>query len=243
VSYLPSDAKAIPFISEYCDRWCERCAFTSRCSTYACDVAIGMCGDVRQGLELALGTPSSELTVVTITDTFDDPGTSGAHAAAGGAPDVDDGTIRMATPRLDATALGALTFDYILRTCEWLKGNRERLGARDDPILREAIDVVSHDPVLIGAKLHRAEAGRGEAWLGRPGGDHPVQNDWNGSAKVALIALARSEAAWRTIAQAADGNGEPDVLAARSHEIARLALEEFPAAMSFVRPGFDEPGC
>jgi hypothetical protein len=33
----------IDFISEYCDRWCERCAFTSRCSAYAVQIATAMC--------------------------------------------------------------------------------------------------------------------------------------------------------------------------------------------------------
>lgn len=43
----------IDFISAYCDRWCERCAFTLRCSTYAVEVATAMCdGDVRAGPEL-----------------------------------------------------------------------------------------------------------------------------------------------------------------------------------------------
>lgn len=38
----------IDFISEYCDRWCERCAFTGRCSAYAVKVALEMCeGDFR----------------------------------------------------------------------------------------------------------------------------------------------------------------------------------------------------
>lgn len=49
----------IDFISSYCDRWCERCAFTDRCSAFACDVAIGMCGDVAAGIELAFGIPES----------------------------------------------------------------------------------------------------------------------------------------------------------------------------------------
>ena len=47
----------IDFISAYCDRWCERCAFTTRCSTFRVTAAIAMCGDARDGLELALGAP------------------------------------------------------------------------------------------------------------------------------------------------------------------------------------------
>ena len=46
----------IDFISAYCDSWCERCAFTERCSHYAVKCAEAMCdGDFRAALELALG--------------------------------------------------------------------------------------------------------------------------------------------------------------------------------------------
>ena len=33
------DINRIDFISSYCDRWCERCAF-DRCSAFACDIAL-----------------------------------------------------------------------------------------------------------------------------------------------------------------------------------------------------------
>ena len=51
----------IDFISSYCDRWCERCSFTSRCSLFAVQTAIAMCGDVADGIELAVGRPPEEL--------------------------------------------------------------------------------------------------------------------------------------------------------------------------------------
>src|SRR5688500_17281911 len=48
----------IDFISAYCDGWCERCAFTDRCSAYAVRIATQMCGgDFTAGLELAVGAP------------------------------------------------------------------------------------------------------------------------------------------------------------------------------------------
>ena len=33
--YRARDPKLIPGIYNYCDRWCERCPFTSRCMVYA----------------------------------------------------------------------------------------------------------------------------------------------------------------------------------------------------------------
>src|SRR6185436_8301213 len=54
------DTNQIDLISSYCDRWCERCAFTSRCSLFHVQAAIGMCGDAAEGIELAVGTPYPE---------------------------------------------------------------------------------------------------------------------------------------------------------------------------------------
>src|SRR5215216_3590192 len=55
-------SKRIDFISAYCDRWCERCAFTMQCSTYAVHVATAMCdGDFKEALALAVGRPASTL--------------------------------------------------------------------------------------------------------------------------------------------------------------------------------------
>jgi len=67
-----------------------------------------------------------------------------------------------------------------------------------------------------------------------------VQNDWNGSAKVALVAIERSLTAWHTIAEAAS-DAEAATIAAQLEEFQRAALDEFPKAMEFVRPGLDEP--
>src|ERR671921_2720587 len=48
----------IDFISSYCDRWCERCAFTERCSNFAATAALAMCdGDYHAAMELAVGPP------------------------------------------------------------------------------------------------------------------------------------------------------------------------------------------
>lgn len=70
--------------------------------------------------------------------------------------------------------------------------------------------------------------------------DDPVQNDWNGSAKVALISLERSEAAWQVIAQST-GDAVPAALAGRVADLRQAVEQTFPNARSFIRPDFDEP--
>jgi hypothetical protein len=38
----------IDLISSYCDRRCDRCAYTERCLAYACHMAIEMCGEAKE---------------------------------------------------------------------------------------------------------------------------------------------------------------------------------------------------
>ncbi len=229
----------IDFISSYCDRWCERCSYTSRCSAYACEIAIAMCGDAVEGLELAVGEPQP---------------VDGEADHAGSMPAAQFLNVEMSADeraefdrrevardaRLAEEPLAAMAMAYTMLSRQWLNERRDALRATEDPVLAEALAIVAHDAAFVSAKLHRALDGRDRHRQGEDQDEHPVQNDWNGSAKVALISLERSDIAWRTIVHAtADKMAE--TLAASVGDLRRLALNGFPRAMSFVRPGFDEP--
>jgi hypothetical protein len=56
---------------------------------------------------------------------------------------------------------------------------------------------------------------------------------------VALISLERSEAAWALIADAT-GDVEAAALGRLAWALRQALAREFPSAMAFVRPGFDE---
>jgi hypothetical protein len=90
---------------------------------------------------------------------------------------------------------------------------------------------------MIPAKIARALHGIGYADLDDP----EQQTDHDGSAKVALISIERSRAAWQQVAAA-----EPTSTTAGSAivELTWLAQEVermFPRAQRFIRPAFDEP--
>ncbi len=85
------------------------------------------------------------------------------------------------------------------------------------------------------ARSRRRDGGRD------PSDDHPVQNDWNGSAKVALISIERSLAACRRIASAT-GDEDAAHLADGIAALRDVVRGEFPDADRFVRPGFDDGG-
>ena len=70
-----------------------------------------------------------------------------------------------------------------------------------------------------------------------------MQNDWNGSAKVARLAIAESIGAWRTLFEAGDTPIDASIrrTAGLLEQMDGDLAARFPLAMEFVRPGFDEP--
>ena len=122
---------------------------------------------------------------------------------------------------------------------ECLRRLGERLEAHEDRTVREAFEVASWDCFFIHVNVQRALTSRDDSQSGWLRDDDPVQNDWNGSAKVALISLDRSVAAWNRIA-AATADGAAAMTAERLQAL-RIDVERaFPNARKFVRPGFDE---
>jgi hypothetical protein len=229
----------IDFISAYCDRWCERCAFTSRCSAYAVDVAMAMCvGDFAAALELAVGAPPpKDPAEAARREAFleqlpNDPQSQAELDEISRDEEARD-------KRLDESPITTAAERFATLACDWLGSNRNVVALTSNQSLTDAIAVAGWDAHLIGAKLHRALHGRDEYAHG-DGFDHgPVQNDWNGSAKVALISIRRSIDAWAAIATA---TGDADALAV-GEELRRLEAEverTFPDAWKFIRPGFDQ---
>jgi len=228
----------IDFISAYCDRWCERCAFTARCSNFAVSSALAMCdGNFEAAIELAIGPPRV-------------PGGQPqqplhermAEALARFEPtekELEEVGREMDArrARIEKLAVAEASHDYAIAAHRWLRQHRDACGASDAGV-HEALEVVAWDQVLIHVKIMRALDGRDECRDGDRN-DDPMQSDWNGSAKVAAISIARSERAWRAVA-AATGNEAAGVLAASLAALGQQMSVEFPHAMEFRRPGFDE---
>jgi len=227
----------IAFISEYCDRWCERCAFTSRCSAYAVEAALAMCdGDLAAAVELAVGTPPSldgTRKRSRLTELLTDYDPTEQELAE------IDKELEEREERIDESPLttDSKVFSTLSHVC--LEKHRESLELHDDRAVREALEIASWDCSFIGPKLHRALDGHDEAeHIGRPGED-PVQNDWNGSAKVALISIERSIGAWNTLAETT-ADADAAMIAERLQRLRVDVERAFPNARKFVRPGFDE---
>jgi hypothetical protein len=226
----------IDFISAYCDRWCERCAFTTRCSAYAVHAALAMCdGDFAAAVELAVGVPpdNERPRRQRFEEQLAEYHPTERELAEVGR-EIDQGEERIDESPLTTDALVASTL-----TVQWLSAHRKSLEDHDDDRVRDAFEIASWDCHLIAAKLHRALSGHDAAEHGASTEDDPIQNDWNGSAKVALISLDRSIVAWKKIAATTE---DADAAAIAQHlQALHVDVERaFPNARRFVRPGFDE---
>jgi hypothetical protein len=233
------NANRIDFISSYCDRWCERCSFTSRCSLFAVQTAIAMCGDVADGIELAVGRPPDEphahhsSALFQRIDDLEDSAMTRAERLE------FDGREQDLNSRVDDTTIMYIARAFSVLAHQWLTARADTVRPGADHVMQESLEITAHDALFISAKLHRALSG-GDPHERSDDESHPVQSDWNGSAKVALISIERSEAAWRVIADAT-GEETPAMLADELRNLRREVETVFPKAWSFVRPGFDEP--
>jgi hypothetical protein len=208
-------------IFNYCDRWCQRCTLSSRCSVFA----------EEQRLMFGPATPSPSMS----------PRSLGAAAAEVDADQTDDITglrfdeaRRLAEPVLTAEEadLHRRVSELGRRLSTWLVPE----GRANEPAVVDAAEVVMHFGFFIGPKVYRALIGRaGVAEDGLP-------SDALGSAKAAILAFDRIGEAWLRLAEL----GTVSVIEAAPvlTELQQLtaALDRlFPRARSFVRPGFDEP--
>jgi hypothetical protein len=218
----------IDFISEYCDRWCERCAFTTRCSTYALQAALGMCGDLTEALQLAVGRPMEAGTTSRPVTRMQVAQSTPQEVRA------LEAQVEAHARRIKEAPLTKNAMEVAIAEHRWFHAHAA-IRESDDPVLREAMAIVSWDSTFIGGKLARALHGRESS----DQDDDPIQNDWNGSAKIALISLERSESAWQTIAQAT-GDAAAAELAATMGRFRAEVEEAFPFARLFQRPGFDD---
>jgi hypothetical protein len=104
-----------------------------------------------------------------------------------------------------------------------------------------AFDAMTWNATMLSAKIHRALQGFGEREVFRE--DDPVQNDWNGSAKLARILVDESKRAWQLILREGEAPEDSPLveLVAVLDRIDGMLADRFPRAMEFIRPGFDEP--
>ncbi len=226
----------IPFIHNYCDRWCERCSFTARCSVYASvesqpghgDDSENLIRSLRNILEYAKLTLEEKCREYGIEITQSDLERAGREIE----------TIERVI-RSDNLSESARKYALEIKT---IFGTEATWHAPDaeDPVIDEIISVISWYQFFIAAKIDRALLGAtdDQGFEDKDEVNDP-QSDANGSAKVALIAAERSILAWTYLLD----TGNAQLIGPIIEQLDKMkhGLEcKFPLAREFIRPGFDE---
>jgi hypothetical protein len=93
---------------------------------------------------------------------------------------------------------------------------------------------------MVGSKVYRALHGFAER--DELPEEDVVQNDWNGSAKLARLIVSESKEAWGIVLKVGEAPADSPLteLVGLLDRIDAGLAERFPRAMEFLRPGFDE---
>lgn len=214
-------------IFNYCDRWCETCGFTSRCQVFATNAEFEAAGDptlqaVAEAPLLPEEDPEPPPWLTALIEAMND-------AVQSHEPRPAPKPLPREHEEIQARARG-----YGLHVHGWRTAHDGNDGS--DP--RDPLAVVGWFSHFISSKVYRALRGLADA----DPADRGDPADHDGSAKIALIGIERSHAAWLDLVAAervSANTAEPFI--ADLIWLGEAVERVFPKARHFIRPGFDEP--
>jgi hypothetical protein len=229
----------ISLIYNYCDSWCDRCAFTNRCRVFAETATFSEeekdINNEKFWRRLAASFAEAKrlLTEKAVELGIDLDSIS----------DEEFATMRKREGEfLGSEELPKLAKDYSFATKEAIERVDDwiNFAPLEDDLRKEMLEIIQWYQYFIAAKIHRALSGLldfdsefDEEEISDP------QSDANGSAKIALIATERSIMAWTSLVSEQNSQ-QIAFLISMLQTIKRNLQEKFPKARDFVRPGFDE---
>ena len=239
---LADDPALIPGIYNYCDRWCERCPYTTRCLNYKFGAAhfdeasrdpenakfweqlsavwqmtAEMIGEEAERLGIDLTVDSDELAQIEREEAARDLFVRLHPLVRSAERYVDAVTAWFDSAEIEDDGVLDLSFSNMIS-------------------VQEAVSVIHWYQFQIQVKLMRAVRSRDEdrEWVEDSG-------DADGSAKVALIGIQRSLAAWQVLYEGLHSlQSSIGELQAQLIALQQQVKAEFPAAWAFKRPGFDD---
>ena len=246
---LASNPDLISGIYNYCDRWCERCPLTSRCLVFATE-------QVDQGESSASHDVRNEAfwrrlsSVLSETRALISEWTREAGPDLNHVPEEEGRTRKRRRPLVDSHPLTRAGKKYANAAADWFREfdgsvvisdlRTTEADREQSEQLEDAREVIQWYQYQIAVKIMRALSCRSDGWEDDPTlSEYPKDSD--GSAKVALIGIDRSIAAWRLVQLSLPDRVEAIVPLILQLERLRQRVENcFPEARDFVRPGFDE---
>ena len=257
IKKLAEDLKFIPGIYNYCDRWCERCAFTSRCMNYALsedDFDNPQSQDISNKAFWDKLHEIFKVTLEMVKETAEEMGIDLDSIDYEEAAKQEEQVHETVKKQLYCRA----AMKYIKMVDDWFDSNKELLEDKADELqtlaeadipgtrpdheavkIRDCLEIIRWYHRQIYVKLCRAASG---IIHGELEDLEYFPEDANGSAKVAIISIERSMAAWGGLL-----NLFPDQehcilnLLVNLKGLLRQIESAFPDARAFVRPGFDQP--
>lgn len=251
-----NDPGMLSGIYNYCDRWCERCSLTANCAVFAIEQAhAGEPGardlENQAFWEQLQGTFAT--TMELIRELAEEAGVN-LDVLPLASDEVEEARVDDQTAE---SPLVSAAMWYLMVVHRWLESTDKLFQEKVDEIgvkarfgllgaypdaevvdLQDIIQVVRWYHTLIPVKIKRAVR---QELRGRPVSLADLPTDSDGSAKVALIAIDRSMAAWSRL-RAHFLNAENDIhnFLIYLERLRQGTERQFPHARAFVRPGFDE---
>lgn len=231
---LGSKKGYIDGIFNYCDRWCERCKFTSKCRNYAFGPE-----DQNLSWEDTFKYVSNVLKA-TMLMIEEDANNMGIDLSK-----IEDNDFKE-EPEPFQDKLSKFANETALEINKWFEETDEKTGIKNydaikhkknlSPEYYDAFEVILWYHLFFSVKLERAIHSASDDDF-----EEFARNDSNGSAKITLIALDRSVAAWSIIMDARPEFEEKILeFLIRLSKIRKVTEERFPEARSYIRPGLDE---
>ena len=259
---LAANPDFISGIYNYCDRWCERCPYTARCMNYALgqeEFPDEESRDIRNTRFWDQLTETLQASLDLLREMAAEDGIDLDAVDSTAALEEEERRWELA----QAHHCSAASEAYIGKVDEWLDAAEDLFREKEEVLvtaarlnllgtkleqeadaLKDAVEVIRWYQFQIHVKLMRAlqsrydEAGM-PADLAAEFAEHGKDSD--GSAKVALIGMDRSLAAWGLLLRAfPEREAETLELLVHLGRLRRAVEQEFPQARAFVRPGFDE---
>ncbi|HUT34797.1 MAG TPA: hypothetical protein VNE39_15010 [Planctomycetota bacterium] len=261
---MAGDPRFISGIHNYCDRWCERCEFTSRCISAAMQEE-----EEAERRDPAGHDVESEAFWDNLHGVFQQTIEMIREDAAEQGIDPEISEEEMAEyieqeerkrRKAENHPASKAAWKYVKMTDKWFEENKalfeeeERQLNRaflmqlpgEDPeeeaaLVQDAIEVIGWYQVLIHVKFMRALHGADSEDILDDDGT-PFPRDCDGSAKVSLLGIDRSIEAWGVLRRYLPAKSD-SILSILVH-LGRLRKRfeaAFPNARAFERPGFDGP--
>ena len=232
---MKNENKDIPEIYNYCNRWCERCTFTSRCLTFKFGKIMDENLDNRIEDNKVfwdfvntnlLNTVSSLLE----NELEEDESFVNEKEYSGDNSDIS----RLIN---ESKEIPQLALEYINAVSNWFDQARSIFEEnKNNSKFKDSIEVIRWYHFFIYPKVMRAIDGQEEDLL-----ETEFTKDSDGSVKVLLVSIEHSISAWGYIFLNIDDKNEDVFNIIKMLVNLQHSLEnEFPNARNFIRPGFDE---